>query len=544
MLQSTTLFRILTFSIVLLNATNLIAVDNDEAHQEKNDSQIEVNTDKPLIKIGVLSKRSVPITIARWSGLASYLGERIESHNFVIIPLSFDSVDTMVDKEKIDFLLTNPGMFVNLSFKYKLFAIATLKRKILGKGYTDFGSVIFTRSDSNSINHFQSLIDADIAAVNEHSFGGWIAALRELDDQNIGVDSFHSLSFLGSHDAVVQAIMNKTFDIGIVRTDTLERMADEKLIDLNAIKIIKSPNIKELKFPFLRSSRLYPEWPLASLPHMPSIMAEQVSAALLTMQSNSEAAMQAKIIGWTVPKNYREIDHALSQLKLGYYKDIGNYSFVDVIEKYWKYMVAVLIVMLLIIVVGIYIFSLNRKLKASEISLREKATHDPLTGLANRVLFYELARNYLFMATREKQISMVLFLDLDKFKLVNDTFGHDAGDKLLVDVAARLSDCLRSSDILARIGGDEFLIMLTNVASIPDFSLVMNRIVDSMAQPFISGNGDELNIGCSIGASHFPDQGDNLQRLIKQADIALYQAKAEGRGRFINYEEENSHREP
>jgi len=542
MLRITIIFKALVFSIGLLSGTNLSAVVRVEISQENIHTQIEKNADKPLIKIGVLSKRSVPITIARWSGLASYLAERIESHNFVIVPLSFDSVDTMVDKEKIDFLLTNPGMFVNLSFKYKLFAIATLKRKILGEGYTQFGSVIFARSDSNLSNHFQSLIDADIAAVNEHSFGGWIAALREMNDQNIDVDSFHSLSFLGSHDAVVQAIVNKTFDIGIVRTDTLERMADEKLIDINSIKIIKAIDLKEIKFPFLRSSRLYPEWPLASLPHMSSTMAEQVSAALLTMQSNSVAAEQAKIIGWTVPKNYREIDHALSQLKLGYYKDIGNYSFKDVIEKYWKYMIAVLIVMLLIIAVGIYILSLNKKLKASEISLREKATHDPLTGLANRVLFYELARNYLFMATREKQISMVLFLDLDKFKLVNDSHGHDAGDKLLVDVAARLSDCLRSSDILARIGGDEFLIMLTNVASIPDFELVMNRIVDSMARPFISENGNELNIGCSIGASHFPDQGDNLQRLIKQADIALYQAKADGRGRFVNYEEEGSDR--
>ncbi|PHS18851.1 MAG: hypothetical protein COA86_06665 [Kangiella sp.] len=533
-------FKILMY-LIIFSVPNIVLSFNDE--NSSNIANIpKVSSDKPLIKIGVLSKRSVPITIARWSGLASYLGERIDSHNFVIVPLSFDSVDTMVDKEKIDFLLANPGMFVNLSFKYKLFAIATLKRKILGKGYTDFGSVIFARSDSNSINHFQSLIDADIAAVSEHSFGGWIAALREMNDQNIDVDSFHSLSFLGSHDAVVQAIMNKTFDIGIVRTDTLERMAEEKLIDLNSIKIIKVTNLNEINFPFLISSRLYPEWPLASLSHMSSTIAEQVSAALLTMQSNSVAATQAKIIGWTVPKNYREIDHALSQLKLGYYKDIGNYSFMDVIEKYWKYMIAVLIIMVSIIVVGIYILSLNKKLKASEISLREKATHDPLTGLANRVLFYELARNYLFMATREKQISMVLFLDLDKFKLVNDTFGHDAGDKLLIDVAERLSDCLRSSDILARIGGDEFLIMLTNVASIPDFSLVMNRIVDSVARPFISENGDELNIGCSIGASHFPEQGDNLQRLIKQADIALYQAKADGRGRFINYQEENPHR--
>ena len=505
---------------------------NTEAYKLKEASN------KPLIRIGVLSKRSVPITISRWSGLVEYLQKTIDSHQFVIVPLSFDSIDTIVSKKKVDFLLTNPGMYVNLSFKYKLFAIATLKRKILGSGYTDFGSVIFTRSDSNQVEGFQSLKNTELAAVSEHSFGGWIAAYRELDDNDMSIDSFHSLSFLGSHDAVVQAVINKSFDVGIVRTDTLERMASEGLIDLSLIKIIKSGNLEENKFPFVRSSRLYPEWPFSSLSHTSVSLAEQVSAALLTMMSTSMAAKQAQIIGWTVPKNYREIDHALSQLKLGYYKDLSDYSLADVINKYWKIIIVILVVLLLLIIIGVYILSLNRKLKVSENSLRVQATHDALTGLANRVLFYELARNYLFMATREKKMSMVLFLDLDKFKSINDTYGHDVGDRLLKDVSVRLSDCLRSSDILARIGGDEFLIMLTNVASIPDFDMIMRRLVSAIANPFIGENGEELNIGCSIGASHFPAQGDNLQRLVKQADIALYQAKDSGRSQFVIYDKE------
>ena len=522
----------LVFCSYSLGLTAQTKALNTEAYELKEASN------KPLIRIGVLSKRSVPITISRWSGLVEYLQKTIDSHQFVIVPLSFDSIDTIVSKKKVDFLLTNPGMYVNLSFKYKLFAIATLKRKILGSGYTDFGSVIFTRSDSNQVEGFQSLKNTELAAVSEHSFGGWIAAYRELDDNDMSIDSFHSLSFLGSHDAVVQAVINKSFDVGIVRTDTLERMASEGLIDLSLIKIIKSGNLEENKFPFVRSSRLYPEWPFSSLSHTSVSLAEQVSAALLTMMPTSMAAKQAQIIGWTVPKNYREIDHALSQLKLGYYKDLSDYSLADVINKYWKIIIVILVVLLLLIIIGVYILSLNRKLKVSENSLRVQATHDALTGLANRVLFYELARNYLFMATREKKMSMVLFLDLDKFKSINDTYGHDVGDRLLKDVSVRLSDCLRSSDILARIGGDEFLIMLTNVASIPDFDMIMRRLVSAIANPFIGENGEELNIGCSIGASHFPVQGDNLQRLVKQADIALYQAKDSGRSQFVIYDKE------
>ncbi|MDQ7048506.1 MAG: GGDEF domain-containing protein [Enterobacterales bacterium] len=276
------------------------------------------------------------------------------------------------------------------------------------------------------------------------------------------------------------------------------------------------------------------------MPHVSEILAEKVSSALLIMRATDQAALQAQIMGWTIPKNYREVDYAYSQLKIGFYKNLANYSIFDVLVRYWKYFLIALLTFTSMVTTTLYIISLNRKLKDSREKLRLQATHDALTGLPNRILFFELANKYLKIAGREQQDSMILFLDLDKFKQINDIHGHDAGDQLLKDTASRIANCLRDTDIVARIGGDEFLIMLANVNTMDSFKTIMQRIISATSMPFVSPTGDSLQIGCSIGASHYPRQGEHLTELIKKADLALYQAKNNGRGNFVVFKEDQA----
>lgn len=159
------------------------------------------------------------------------------------------------------------------------------------------------------------------------------------------------------------------------------------------------------------------------------------------------------------------------------------------------------------------------------------ANHDALTGLPNRSLFRERLEQALLQAQRRGERVAVLYVDLDRFKSVNDSIGHHAGDRVLKAVAARLSECVRHSDTVARLGGDEFVICLNGVATLHDASQVAVKILATLAHP-IGIDGNDLAVACSIGISACPDDGLNAETLLRHADSALNHAKARGRNNF------------
>jgi len=170
--------------------------------------------------------------------------------------------------------------------------------------------------------------------------------------------------------------------------------------------------------------------------------------------------------------------------------------------------------------------------KSLEAQLVQRALHDQLTGLPNRMLFMDRLEQGLERSARRGKFAAVLFLDLDRFKLVNDNLGHDHGDQLLVQVADRLRSCLRRVDTIARIGGDEFTVLLEEVGSAGDAALVAERIIEAFRGSFRIEN-QEIFVGASIGiALGGRDQGTTAQGLLRNADIAMYRAKANGRACF------------
>jgi diguanylate cyclase (GGDEF)-like protein/PAS domain S-box-containing protein len=159
------------------------------------------------------------------------------------------------------------------------------------------------------------------------------------------------------------------------------------------------------------------------------------------------------------------------------------------------------------------------------------AHYDKVTGLANRVLFQHRLQQDILITKRSGQSLALLYLDLDRFKEINDTLGHEMGDRLLESVAARLKGCVRSSDTVARLGGDEFTIILNHQKRLADVELVAQAVLDQLAQPFLLA-GEEMYINASIGITIAPEDGFEAEALLRNADQAMYAAKSGGGNSF------------
>ena len=172
--------------------------------------------------------------------------------------------------------------------------------------------------------------------------------------------------------------------------------------------------------------------------------------------------------------------------------------------------------------------------KTAENRIEFLAMHDSLTGLPNRVAFSELLHLAIESAQRRQRKLAVLFIDVDRFKLINDTLGHEAGDKLLKAMSQYLKDCLRSSDVVARLGGDEFVVLLPEINDPEEVTRVARKILSAVAKPILI-SGQEIRVTASIGISMYPLDAEDEPSLMKHADIAMYLSKDDGKNNFQFY---------
>jgi diguanylate cyclase (GGDEF)-like protein len=175
--------------------------------------------------------------------------------------------------------------------------------------------------------------------------------------------------------------------------------------------------------------------------------------------------------------------------------------------------------------------------KVAEERIQYLATHDGLTELPNRVLFSQLLTNKIHGARRYQSTFAVMFIDLDRFKVVNDTLGHEAGDELLKEMAARFTACLRASDVVARLGGDEFVVLVQAVGGGEQVATVARKLLSAAIRP-VPIKGQECRVSASIGVSMFPQDAQDEASLMKKADAAMYRAKAQGKNGFQFYSRE------
>lgn len=180
------------------------------------------------------------------------------------------------------------------------------------------------------------------------------------------------------------------------------------------------------------------------------------------------------------------------------------------------------------------VFSDISQLKETEEELKFLAHHDPLTNLPNRVLLRDRIEQAIKNARRDQNRLAIVFLDLDRFKLINDSFGHAAGDEILQQVAQRLQSSLRNKDSVARISGDEFVLLIEDVKQADSLVILIDRIFESFSATF-NVTETKLKISASLGVSIYPDDGDNAETLLRNADAAMYDAKEDGRNTYHFY---------
>ncbi len=387
---------------------------------------------RQVVKIGVLANRGVSQCFEDWQPLADYLTDHDDANVlYWIEPLRFQDIDEAVQQQKIDFLISNPYVYVELAEEDAVERLATVIRKTSQGPSKVFGGVVFTRSRSQDIQRFKDLRGKIIAAVSPDAFAAWIAVRRELHAQGIDPQrDFAKLTFLNSMDRVVLQVRTGQADAGFIRTGILEKMAAEGKIKLDDFKVIhEHPRSKVEDMKVLHSTRAYPEWTCAKLDHISDVLAKKVAIMLYGLPATSEAARAAGISGWTVPMDYHTVNECLKELRLGPYSDYGHFELKDTFTKYWRlYLVNIGGVLLLLLLAWSLRHSRSRII----------AAHDELETVVAKL-----------QRAEEQQKEQLFFLGELLNALPNPVFYKDTEGKFLGYNQAFIR--------LAGISGDELL---------------------------------------------------------------------------------------
>lgn len=632
------------------------------------------------LTLGVLAHRGEAQAVNRWQPTVDYLNRRVSGMDITLRPLNaVDLVQAVADQE-LDFVLTNPGQYIVLESRYGVTRLVTLQNLRQGQSQNRFGAVIIARSDRDDIQNLEDLKDKRFGAVKATAFGGYRMAARAMLEA--GINPKHDLAelrFMGfPQDAIVQAVVNGELDAGTVRTDVIEQMASEGLLNLSKIKVLQPKQAGD--FPFLLSTRLYPEWPLAKLATTDTDIARRLTIALLSMTIETPAAMRGSYAGWSVPIDYTPVHDLHRLLKVEPYEPTNAMSVGDVFRLHgWWISPLILSLFMLgaynflvqqqanrravelkrqtdaahrteeelqqlrqramvtlasiadgVISVDVQqhitymnpvaeeltgwtnddvkgmtldqVFNLvdenNREnqqpyiqecmeksqarsipgspvllnryeaeipVEASIAPLRDEnmlnigtvlvfrnvthsrhmanriawqASHDALTGLINRFEFDQRLEDAYNSAQSNDEEHALLYLDLDQFKVINDTCGHIAGDELLRRLAPELRKHIRSNDVLARLGGDEFGVLLINCPREKAINIA-NGLRETVQDFRFPWKEHTFSIGISIGLSFIDNTCNGADRVLSQADAACYAAKDRGRNRVHIHEEDD-----
>jgi len=323
------------------------------------------------IKIAVRAHSGEQKAIEKWQPTADYLSQAIPEHSFTIVPIvDINQLNEAASRNDLHFALTNPSSYVNMEVNHGASRILTLSNKRAGKGYTRFGSVIFTRSNRKDIQTLQDLRNKSFIAVEKRAFGGWRVAKVELLQNNIDPSKdFSFLKFANSiQEEVVKAVLNGEADAGSVRTDMLERMADAGDIKLTDFKVLGNKTSES--FPFYHSTALYPEWPFAKLINTSDILAKKVAIALLQLHESHPAAKQGQYVGWTVPLDYQPVHDLLKTLREPPYSFKEIVSTKEVLQHYFPLIITIAIGFIILTIAIYFVLTTNRRLTKSKNDLK------------------------------------------------------------------------------------------------------------------------------------------------------------------------------
>jgi two-component system sensor histidine kinase TtrS len=343
------------------------------------------------VVIGVLAHRGDQAAISKWTPTIDYLNEEIPGSKFRLLPLDLHEMSAALTESKLDFILTNPGNYVDLERKFGVSRITTLKNLHFGNPYTVFGAVIFTRADRADIRGLRDLDNKSFGAVSADAFGGFQMAWRELEEA--GIDPYRDLSRLQffdfPQDDIVFAVRDGLIDAGTVRAETLERMISNGRVERTDFRILHALSADD--YPFPHSTRLYPEWAFAKVKSTPGSLAKSVAIALMKMPVGHPAMIAGDYAGWTVPLNYQPVHELFMKLGIGPYQRSGMSAFRELLLRYW-YWLALFVAAALFSVIHNILVKRQVKLRTRELSQSNRALE---TEVAERKKAEEDARTLL-----------------------------------------------------------------------------------------------------------------------------------------------------
>ncbi|MEZ5336285.1 MAG: phosphate/phosphite/phosphonate ABC transporter substrate-binding protein [Methanolobus sp.] len=297
-------------------------------------------------RIAVLTDHGEKENVVKaWIPVVDYLSVQIPNSTFEVVPLYYDEFSPVVSNNSVDFFYSNPMLYVEMARLHGAGRIATFQPTWNNSTYAGMGGVIFTKNERDDINSLQDLKGRSFIAVNEHSLGGYLAANGEFHQNDISSYDFSKLTFANSQEDVVFSVIEGKADAGTVRSGVLESMISDGSMDADEIKIL---NMKEYNdYPFAVSTELYPDWVFAKTKNTPDDISKEITIALLSMPSNSEAAISIGASGWTVPADYSPVDRLMRELSYGMYVGHDKISFKEACSQHWYVLVFFILIVAL-----------------------------------------------------------------------------------------------------------------------------------------------------------------------------------------------------
>lgn len=487
------------------------------------------------LTLGVFAFRPKPVMIARYAPIADYLSSKLGGVRVELAVLEQDELQEAVAARRIDLLMTNPSHYLELRSHNSLSgALATVISMENGQAVASLGGCIIVSSARTDISGLRALEGRSIAIPGPRFLGGYQAQAYELKQVGVNLPEDVELLVAGSHEAVVQAVLEGRADAGFIRTGIIESLVAEGRLDASRLTVLNRQDLAG--YPYAVSTRLYPEWPFVALPHIEAQMVRRISAALLALEASDPAARAAGIAGFSPPLDYLPVETLARSLRLPPFDHAPQFVWRDVWSRYAQFVIALGVTTALAVGLLIVLMRRNRQLARSvaaledaQRALRHIAYHDALTGLPNRALLIDRLRQDMGRVRRNGQRLALAYIDLDGFKAVNDTHGHEVGDRLLVEIARRMRGVLREADTVARLGGDEFAAIFTDLPQTELSVALIDRLLAEIAAPvWVGGLG--LQVSGSVGVAYFPLADEiEAEQLLRHADHAMYEAKQSGR---------------
>lgn len=377
--------RQLALPLFLLFAAELVAITQANAEES--------------LTLGVFAYRPDHVLQERYQPLADYLS-RETGIRIVLEVLNQENMSRAIAANRVDLFLTNPSHFLLIRSERSLTGVlATLVRRSGESSTASLGGVIFTRAGRKDIEHLADLRDKTIASPGVHFLGGYQTQVLELLDAGIDIRRVNIIRFLGTHDRVVRSVLSGDADVGFIRTSILEQMAEADSDLFTRVKVLNRQRLAG--FPYVVSTRLYPEWPLVALPHVNERSVRKIASALFAIEPEDDVAQAIGIAGFSPPADYQSVEYLARTLRVPPYDQVPRLTWVDALHQYRLWVFTILVLVMMLVASSLWLGRSKRQLASEQRRLRQLIRSWPQAAL--------LVRGGLFSDTNRASVDLLRY---------------------------------------------------------------------------------------------------------------------------------------